>query len=218
MDIKSNRQSSKKMRNFYLYAIGVPTVLTGLTSTIDSEPNFFSNLRYYVQQSCLKEVNVIGRFVYFLVNDVVLIMNIFFCCATAWKIFKVQKQISKLKDYDAKQKTTFKDIKARWGQEFYYSIRKLIFRVSNCRLLMNLKLILMLEITESFELLLTFFGPSTLLKIINIFNKLQGAVIFFLFVCTPKVGKLILAKCKSFKIFSETTGSLNSWTKFSRYF
>lgn len=59
---------------------------------------------------------------------------------------------------------------------------------------MNLRLVLMMEISESIEFLAGFFGPTIFYKAINVFNKLQGVVIFILFICTPKVIKLLAAK------------------------
>lgn len=61
---------------------------------------------------------------------------------------------------------------------------------------MNLRLVLMMEISESLESVLVYFGPTLFFKFINIFNKLQGVVIFILFVCNAKVLKMLSEKWK----------------------
>lgn len=64
----------------------------------------------------------------------------------------------------------------------------------------------MMEITESFEIFLGTFGPTIIFQALDVFNKLQGVIIFILFVCNAKVLKLILRK-------SEPTTSLSNQTK-----
>lgn len=101
------------MRKFYLYTFGLPTILTGFMFTIDFNSSFLPHLRFLYPLTCWIEVNVIGQFINRFVGDFVLICNIFFFCASAWAIYKVHRQISQMKDLDARKSESYKELKVR---------------------------------------------------------------------------------------------------------
>lgn len=102
------------MRKFYAYAFGVPLILTTATFIVDFNSKFLPNLRYMIPiDASVIEINVIGRFVSYLVSYLVLITNVFFFAGSAWNIYKVHREIARMKANNAQSASKLKEMKAR---------------------------------------------------------------------------------------------------------
>lgn len=106
-------KKNNKMRKFYAYAFGLPLILTSAAFIIDYDSEFLPDLRYMVYQMCAIEVSVIERFVNYFVTIAVLLTNTFFFAASAWNIYKVHREISRMKSRDNQENLNFQEMKSR---------------------------------------------------------------------------------------------------------
>lgn len=106
------------------------------------------------------------------------------------KNFRVQREVKRLGTTVLISQNVYKEFKARWDGEYRKLLSILNFLIF-ARLFMNLRLLFIMQITESLEFLTAAFGPTLFFKSINTFNKLQGVWVFLLFVYNKRVFKLI---------------------------
>lgn len=183
--------SERRRFLFYcLYAFGGSIAVTGLVYLGDNTDWLPDDLKVQMASGrCwIKHSAKIEFFYVYLPITLVLVFNTFFYSITAYKIYRVQKETSIFRQGDSGRHSKIDSDKARLVDE---SLKARFTSKCFNRFFLYLRLFIVMGVTWIVEIVSWAFTDSEFLHLVDIFNCLQGIIIFVLFVWKPKVKKMI---------------------------
>jgi G protein-coupled receptor Mth (Methuselah protein) len=147
---------------------------------------------------CWVDINKsIELFYVYLPISCILFFNVIFYSFTAYKIQKVQRETSILKDPNSSRHSSLNQEKARLAIDKVFFILDLFLMSHICcifRFFLYLRLFAVMGVTWMSEIISWHFTGSKISSVSDILNCLQGIFVFALFVMNKRVKKIILKK------------------------
>ncbi|CAO1388263.1 unnamed protein product [Diamesa hyperborea] len=174
------RADNKRFAIFSYYAFGSTTLLTLILFFVDEVFDVPKDLKPDMGTvRCLIRDNRFVEFLYvYLPISTISLVNIILFSMTAYKIYICQKEISSMRTEDSQKHSRVKADK----EKFY----------------LYLRLFIIMGVTWIMESVSWVFKNSSFMFVFtDALNCLQGFIIFYLFVCKPKMIKLIKKKWES---------------------
>ncbi|CRK99458.1 CLUMA_CG012609, isoform A [Clunio marinus] len=182
----------KRFFVYCLYAFGTTFLFTATIFIIDhleSIPQKFRPLMGMTR--CLVQKNIWAEGIYiYLPISTILIINITLYSITAYRIYKVQRETSAIRNGDSQKHSKMDADKDRF--------------------LLYLRLFIVMGVTWTMEAISWVVDDKKFFYASDILNCLLGVIIFILFVWKPKVKKLIIRRYRSLRKLPPTTSQMQS--------
>ncbi|KAG5672361.1 hypothetical protein PVAND_002494 [Polypedilum vanderplanki] len=181
-NIRRGRGSDQKKFLLYsLYAFGSAFSITFLVFIIDTfELVHQDYLPEFGQHNCwIKHERKIEMIYVYAPITIIIIVNIILYSWTAFKIFKVQKETSVIRNTESRKHSK---VEADTDRYFLY-----------------LRLFIIMGVTWSMESISWVFQSVWIFYVCDFLNCIQGLIIFILFVWKPKVKQLIIKRYRSLR-------------------
>lgn len=190
------RSGDRKRFFFYcLYAFGVPIVLTGFVYLLDSTlPLELSEYKPLIgiTRCWIQGARIVEAIYLYTPISIILAINIALYSITAYKIYKVQKETSVIRNGDSQRHSKIDADKDRY---FNLDRAQTRFSLRQPRFFLYLRLFIVMGVTWSMEAISWVFPNNRIAFYASDFlNCIQGFIIFILFVWKPKVKQLIVKR------------------------